>query len=100
MNVGEFGIVFNLNVNFDLSANTSLSLEITKPNETVLTVVPTMGTVLLATDQGPFAANQYSIYRFAAGDIDQAGTYRARLTYNAAGPTRLISDVVTFTVNP
>lgn len=98
MNKNEYGIDFNLNVNFDLSANTSLSLEITKPNGATITVVPTVGTVLLATNQ--FAANQYSVYRFVQGDIDQAGTYSARLTYNAAGPTRLISDVATFTVNP
>lgn len=96
MNVNEYGIDINFNVNYTMTGFTSLSLAITKPNGAVLNKTPTLGTIGLGT----FLANQYVIYRTAAGDIDQAGTYSVRLTYNNALPTQLISDIVTFTVNP
>lgn len=100
MNKNEYGIAFNLNVNFNLSAAISLSMEIIRPDNTIITGVPTVGAAPLVTEFGTFLAQQYATYVFVSGDINQSGTYSARLTYNASGPTRLISDVVTFTVNP
>lgn len=96
MNANEFGIDIAFNVNFTLTGATTLSLAITRPDGTLLTVVPTIGAVSL----GSFLANQYAIYRTVLGDINQAGTYTARLTYNDALPSRLISDIASFTVNP
>lgn len=96
MNANEYGIDIKFNVNFVLTGAVTLSLAITKPDGTALTVVPTIGLVTY----GSFAANEYAIYRTQLGDIDQAGTYTARLTYNDALPSRLISDIASFTVNP
>lgn len=96
MNKNEFGLTINLNVNYDISAKTTLALDITRPDGTVLTKTPTVGTVPL----NGFLANQYAVYRTIAGDINQAGTYSMRLTYNDASPKQLISDVVTFEVQP
>ena len=99
MNVGEYGLDFNLNVNYDISAATALQLVITRPDGTQITGVPTVGPVPLVTsDQGTFAANKYCTYRFQNGDLNQAGDYLARLTYTDS-TKRLISDSTSFTVN-
>ena len=101
MNVGEYGIVYNLNVNFDISGFTSLSLTFTKPDLTTLVVASpqvTVGSAPVVTSQGTFAANQYAVYKFAVGDISLPGTYSARLTYVDASK-RLISDANNFVVN-
>ena len=102
MNVGEYGISFNLNVNYDMSGFTSLSLDFTRPDGTTISRangVVTVPSSPLVTPDGTFAANQYCTYAFQSGDINQEGTYSARLTYNDA-TKRLISDPVTFTINP
>lgn len=101
MNVGEYGIVYNLNVNFDISGFTSLSLTFTKPDLTTFTVtnpLVSVGTVSIFTSQGIFSPNQYATYKFALGDISLPGTYSARLTYVDASK-RLISDANNFVVN-
>ena len=101
MNSGEYGIVFNLNVNFNIASFTALSLAFTRPDATTVTVVNgvvTVGGAPLVTSLGTFATNEYCFYTFVSGDINQAGTYSARLTYTDA-TKRLISDVVTFTVS-
>lgn len=102
MNVNEYGIVFYLNTSYVMTAFTSLSLAITRPDASVLTVTNpavSVGLVNLTTPNGTYLANQYIKYTLASGDITLAGTYTVRLTYLEAG-IRLISDVVTFTVNP
>jgi hypothetical protein len=100
MNVGEYGLVFNLNVNFDISAATSLQLAITRPDGTAIAGVPTVGLVdLVTSDSGTFLAKQYCGYTFQNGDLNQTGDYLARLTYTDA-TKRLISDPTSFTVSP
>jgi hypothetical protein len=100
MNVGEYGLVLNLNVNFDISAATSLQLAITRPDNTTINAAPTVGLVdLVTTDSGTFLAKQYCSYTFAAGDLNQAGDYLTRVTYTDASK-RLISDPTSFTVSP
>lgn len=98
MNVGEYGLAFNLNVNYDLSAATSLSIAITRPDGTVINGAPTAGAVDLVTPLGMFLAHQYAVYVFANGDLNQAGNYSARLTYTDA-TKRLIAPPTGFTVN-
>lgn len=102
MNVGEYGIRFNLNVGYDISLYTTLALAFSRPDGSVLTVTSpavTVGSSPLTTPLGTFAANQYASYVFADGDITVAGAYSARLTYTDANK-RLVSEVVTFSVNP
>lgn len=102
MNRGEYGIVFNLNMAYTMTGYTSLSLAFTRPDGTTLTVISPAVAINgspLVTPNGTYLANQYVQYTFAAGDINLAGTYAVRLTYIATG-LLLISDVVTFTVNP
>lgn len=103
MNVGEYGISFNLNVSYDISGFTALSLAFTRPDGTTFTGANGPVTVpavqLVTADQGTFAANQYVKYLFTATDLTKAGTYTVRLTYTDAAK-RLISDIASFVVNP
>lgn len=102
MNVGEYGLSFNLNVNYNISAFTSLSLVITRPGLTLITrtngdvTVPAVA--LVTSDMGTFAANEYAKYIIQVGDLTEAGEYLVRLTYTDAGK-RLISDSTSFTVS-
>ena len=105
MNVGEYGITFNMNVNFNISGFTTLSLAFTRPDGSTFTrtnsgsIVTVGGSPLVTTDLGTFAANEYCIYVFQSGDLTLEGTYSARLTYTDASK-RLVSDATSFTVNP
>lgn len=100
-NVGEWGISYNLNVNYNISAYTSLSMAFTRPDGTSFTrtgsdvTVPTVA--LVTDDSGTFAANQYATYVFRAGDLSVPGVYIVRLTYEDAA-MHLVSDFADFTV--
>lgn len=102
MNVGEYGISFHLNVNFNISAFTALSLVFTRPSGTLITRtngdVTVPASPLVTSDLGTFAANEYAKYVFQNGDISEAGTYSVRLTYTDASKL-LKSDTATFTVS-
>lgn len=101
MNVNEYGLTHNFSVSYDLSGFVGLSMTYTRPDKTTFTVnnpaVQISATPYVAAS-GTFAANQYARYIFANGDLNSAGVYTARLTYTDASK-RLISDVVSFTVN-
>lgn len=102
MNVGEWGITYNFNQNFNISGFTILSLVITRPDETTITrtnPLVSVGTIPLVTDEGTFAANEYAVYVFAVGDLTVAGDYISRLSYTD-GSKHLVGDAVSFTVNP
>ena len=96
---GEYGIQFNVGMNFDMSAQTSLSLKFTRPDGTTLTVAPTLGAVPLITPLNLFAANTYATYVIAANDLPVDGGYQMRLTYVDAYK-RLVSPVINFAVSP
>lgn len=100
MNVNEYGVVFAFSTGFNLSAFTSLSITFTKPDLTQLTVTnPDVSApaVDLQTTAGLFPANTYASYKFANGDVNQAGAWSARVTYTDVNQ-KLISDVGTFTI--
>lgn len=106
MNVDEYGLVFAFNTSFDLSAQTSLSLTFTKPDNSTLTVTSSGSDLavgsgpLTAEDGTVYADGEYVTYTIQDGDIDQEGEWQARVTYNDAAGQHLISDVGTFTVDP
>ena len=100
MNAGEYGIAFLLNVAFDLSLNTNLTLVFTKPDKTVLTVSsPYVALVpkTITTPDGNFQPSKYVAYITAPGDVDQVGDYQVRLDY-FTNTTKLISNITSFTV--
>jgi hypothetical protein len=91
MNVNEYGVVLQFGVSFNMSAESSLSLTFTKPDEVTLTVPAVLGTVDITTPVGTFSAYTYVTYTFIEGQVDQAGRWSARLTYQDASPAQLIS---------
>lgn len=99
MNVGEYGIVFRFGVSFDMSGESSLTFNFTKPDGTTLSVPGLLGTTQISTPLGSFAANTWAYYTFVQGDVDQIGAWTVRLTYLDASPARLISTIGHFTVN-
>jgi DUF971 family protein len=106
MNAGEKGIIYHLNVNFNISAFTALTLTFTRPDGSTFTGTSpdvTAPAVPVVTELGTFAANQYAKYFIKAGDLTVEGDYSVRLTFDntaAVPPLRLVSDIATFTVNP
>lgn len=102
MNVGEYGIVHNLNVNYTISGFTTLSLDYTRPDGTTFARtngdVTTPAVPLVTPDQGTFAAGKYAAYTFKPGDLTVAGEYTVRLTYTDASK-RLVSDATSFVVS-
>ena len=99
INVGEYGLSFNLHVSYDLSPG-ALVMVFSRPDNTVFSGIPLVGMADLTTpDQGTFPAKMYATYTFKDGDLNQPGEYRVRLTYTDASK-RLISDVTSFDVYP
>lgn len=100
MNVNEYGVIFYFSTGFDMSSQTSLRLDFTKPDGS--TLAKTSGVTApaspVSTTLGTFAASKYGKYTFINGDVDQAGTWTCRLTYGDAAGQHLISDVGTFTI--
>lgn len=102
MNVGEYGISYNLNVNFNISGFTSLSLSFTRPDGTSFArvngdvIVPAVP--LVTDDLGTFAAYEYCSYLFKVGDLTVDGEYLVRLAYTDASK-HLVSDVASFEVS-
>lgn len=103
LKVGEFGKIIRVDTNFDLSANTELTLVFTKPDGSTLTKVKTDGVsapgiTVTDPDGVEFTANEYMEYDFASGDLDQAGRWFVRAEYDDATPKNFIGDTVEFTV--
>lgn len=102
MNVGEWGITFNFNQNFDISAFSSLSLVVTRPDGTTFTrtnpQVSVGGVALITSNDGTYLAHQYAVYTFTDGDLTMPGTYTARLSYTDA-TKHLVGDVASFEVS-
>ena len=103
LKVGEYGKTIRVDSDFDLTANTELTLVFTKPDGTTLTKVKADGVSAPGVDvTSPagelFAANEYFEYDFASGDLDQAGRWFVRGEYDDATPKIFIGDTVEFTV--
>mgnify|MGYP000126732922 CR=1 FL=1 len=106
LKVGEIGKTIRVNTDFDLSANTELTLTFTKPDATTLTKTKTTdgvsapGTPVTDPDGNVFAANEYMEYDFASGDLDQAGRWFVKATYTDGTPKTFIGGCAELTVLP
>lgn len=99
-NVGEYGIALDINVNYDISAATSVEMRITRPDGSTISAPATVGLVDLVTaGMGTFTAKKYCTYLFQDGDLNQSGDYQVRVVYTDS-TKRLIADPTVFTVNP
>ena len=100
---GESGKVFRVGSGgFDMSSKTSLLLTFEKPDETVVTKIPSLGaSPVTDPDIGSLSANEYVEYEIEPGFLDQAGTWSVYLTYTDTVPDPddiYIGDTVQFTV--
>ncbi len=104
INEGEFGVACVFYTAYDMSAFTGISIKFTKPDGTILAPTDPDVTVPaspIVTALGTFPANQYANYFFQSGDLDQTGTWYARVIYDDSGaspPLRLISNSSSFEV--
>lgn len=102
MNVGEVGKRLIVNANYNMSAHTAITLEITRPGGSVFTrTTPDvfLSPSPLVTALGTFAANQYAIYRMQPGDLTVPGEYLVRIKYEDASPMVLTAGGVSFQVS-
>lgn len=90
---GEYGKRITLMTGFDLSGNTQLSIEVTRPDATTLTFTKTNGVTLGVVDttvtdergvRYNLRANEYIFRDWQDGEINQSGKYRIRAVYNDA----------------
>lgn len=103
MRKDEYGITFRMGAAWNMSGNTSLTINFTKPDNTTLSVASP--NVVLGSTQydagrsGIFKANEYAEYTTQGGDIDQSGKWKAELIYQDTNKL-LKSKQVEFTVDP
>jgi len=109
LKVGEVGKVIQMGSGgFDLSTNTDLQIQFTKPDKTQLIVTISDGVTAPAVQtivdvnsvSTTFEANEYWEYPFAPGDLDQSGTWVANGIYIDATPKDFCGDPFVFTVLP
>lgn len=108
IHINEFGHVFKVQTDFDLTSNSSVGMEITKPDGTTATIAGTVGTSTgTATNDSSsgggevvFEANQWITVTVTATDMfASAGTYRVRGLYIDASPKELFTDKLPFRVS-
>ncbi len=106
--VGDIGRNILINASFDLSANTDLQIQFTKPDQTTLLVDKAGGVTAPAVNASvdvdgvptTFLANEYFLYPWKSGDLDQSGTWVGNGIYIEGTTKRFCGDAVTFTVLP
>ncbi len=100
VNEGEYGVACVFYTAYDMSTFTTLQIQFTLPDATLLTVAATCPNVQVVTALGTFPANQYAQYFFVSGDLSQLGVWYARVIYTKTGSPnlKLISNSSSFTV--
>ena len=106
--VGDIGRNILINADFDLSANTDLQIKFTKPDQTTLVVDKAGGVsapsvdVTVDVDGAPtlFLANEYFLYPWVSGDLDQSGTWVGNGIYIEDTTKEFCGDPITFAVLP
>lgn len=83
--IGESGKIHRINTQFDMSNNTSITFDYTKPSGAVLNATATLGTTTEIIDGVSVAPNFWAFYAFEVGEIDEAGDYDVTVTYNNTG---------------
>lgn len=99
MKQGEVGRRIYCDTDFDMSANSGITIILTKPDGSSVSKAAILGTVDYTTSSGTvFAANEYAYYDTEAGVIDQLGVWDAHVKYDDATPKTYYSDRAQFTV--
>lgn len=104
--VGEVGKAFRYSTGLDMSANTALTLNFTKPDGTTLQKTKLTVNAVSApavalvndVDLGNVPASTYMEFASVAADFDQAGIWEVCGIYNDATPNEFHGSKVEFTV--
>lgn len=100
-NKGEYGSTIKVNLGIDISAGTSLTVELQpeRGKKKTFTTNITVGTSNTTVDDQGFLANQYLVYTIQEDDLDQEGQWRVK--GSAIVSSELIKgDYVKITVLP
>ena len=103
LNVNTWGVPILFGAGIDISLYTALTLTFTKPDGSTLVVTNPLVSVPSVdeeTSDGLFPANTYAQYYTRPGDINETGTWEARLTYQDSARLLTSDTPVTFTVDP
>lgn len=113
LKVGEKGKIIQMGSGaFDLSLNTDLQIQFTKPDKTQLIVnkvggvsAPAVQTTVDVVIDGvstptTFEANEYFEYAFVDGDLDQSGLWVANGIYIEGTAKEFCGDPFVFNVLP
>ena len=111
LRVGEVGKTLRVHADYDVSANTQLTLVFTKPSGASVTktkadgiTAPAVDVVSdLVDDDGnaiTFSANEYYEYDTESGFLDESGTWQVYAQYDDATPKKFYGDTTTFQVLP
>ena len=99
MRMGEYGFTIRVNSDFDLSANTLLTLNVTHPDSSTSSHAMTLGAVDLTVDSlGMFKANEYAEYIVQQNDLTQTGSHTVSVTADFGAGQRLKSADGTFSM--
>lgn len=110
--VGDKGRNILINASFDLSANTDLEIKFTRPDQTILLVdkaggvtAPAVNVDVIVDIDGEetiqtFLANEYFLYPWVTGDLDQSGTWVGNGIYIEGATKEFCGDAITFVVLP
>ena len=103
LRVAESGKTITLAAGFDMSLKDTVSVTLTAPDATTVTVedarITIPGIQYVSPTLGTLAANEYLTFDTATTDFAQAGTYTAYITYNDTSETDVhYSDIASITV--
>jgi len=100
LNVNEWGARLFVYAGFDLSGASGLVLELIRPDTSIISVRPSLQTAGTTTSGGEsWGGNQYVLYVTEQGDLDQVGTWGARIIYSDAVQS-IPTDIGSFNVGP
>jgi len=96
----EYGKILIIPTGIDISANTGLSLTITRPDGTVMTTTNNLTApgIDVTVDNVTYSANQYASYITQLGDITGPGEYKAKIKATFADK-ELKSELTRFPVS-
>lgn len=102
LNNGEYGQTIRVNMEQDVSTNSSLTILLQPKIGDLKTFTDadgvSVGSSAVEVDNETFKANEYLEYTLQDGDIDKAGQWRMRGEVQLSASNLLIGDFVKFTV--
>ncbi len=91
MVTGSYGVVLYADTSFSLVGQTTITLDVTRPDGSSFSVTPTVGSSDITIEGHAFTANEYWTYTTLDGQFPVTGNYKLKLTVQFDVPKRLKS---------